>query len=943
VNTRVKPRHKKKRMHLWALVLGILLVPCARGLAADAITVVNDALFSSGAEAVISDIRVVIDGPPDQREPYAAMAKRLIRMKPGTPLDQGTLQASIDVLKLSHRFSAIHVDSISTLKGESLTFTLTPYRFIEDIRIKGKYPLFERDILNQMTLYPGDPYTGADLSAQTGAIIERYRREGYVAPEVSIKAQRDSGDDNAVIMVNIHKGPHYVLGRLTIEGNRGISANALKRRMSVWRAHLLPGIGRFSEYRLKKDMDTLLAYYRRKGFADAQLSYRIHDPDGSHQVDVIVDVHEGQRYTVAFEGNQRFWDRTLKKDVAIFSDGNRSNIGVRKSIQSIKKRYREAGYLDARIKVETALVPGPPVETRNLVFAIQEGPQTVVDSVSIVGNQAISETEIRKQVLTRPPTLFHDGAFVPGTLETDAYAVTTLYMKQGFHERTVDSEVTFNRDKTGAEISLNIKEGPRTAVGSIVIKGLTVLPEEAVRKVLVHKIGDPFRSTALDAEKEAIASLVSEKGHPHATVQADVRYSTDRTRADIVYTLDEGPMVTLGDIFVSGNLRTAEKVIRRELEVQPQAPLSLRSLHDGQRRLRDQDIFHGVSYRTFGLKEKEETVDLFVEIEENKPYYVQVSGGYESDSGFFGRTKVGDRNLFGLNKDLWAGAEISQTGYRVETRLTEPRFLGTRTTASIGVFNEELTEFNQPFGTRTTGGSLGFGHDWGKHVTTALSFRLEKRDQFSVEDIATGDTEEETRTIFVTTPYVRYDSRDSFVRPTRGLLSSVGVDVSKGVQNQLDDFFRYQFDTRYYWSPLKKVTFAGLVRIGQVIPYADSELVPDDQLFFLGGIQSVRGFGENLLRFDSEGNPVGGKKAMAGSLEARIDLGLNLELTTFFDIGSVQQALVEGGSDRFRSSVGLGLRYITPIGPMGLLYGHKLDREEGESAGRFHLSIGYSF
>ena len=110
----------------------------------------------------------------------------------------------------------------------------------------------------------------------------------------------------------------------------------------------------------------------------------------------------------------------------------------------------------------------------------------------------------------------------------------------------------------------------------------------------------------------------------------------------------------------------------------------MRALHDGQRRLRDLDIFHGVSYRTFGLKEKEETVNLFVEVEENKPYYVQVSGGYESDSGFFGRTKVGDRNLFGLNKDLWAGAEISQTGYRLETRLTEPRFLGTRTTASIG-------------------------------------------------------------------------------------------------------------------------------------------------------------------------------------------------------------------------------------------------------------------
>ncbi|MCB2146725.1 MAG: outer membrane protein assembly factor BamA [Deltaproteobacteria bacterium] len=936
-------QRQKKQMRLCALVLGILLLPGARSLAEDDIMADNDVMMGNGSAAIISDIRVVIDGPPDQREPYAAMARRLIRMTPGDRLDKSAVQASVEVLRLSHRFSAIHVDSTSESKGETVTFTLTPCRFIRDIRITGNYPLFERDILNQMTLYPGNPYTPADLSDQTGAVINRYRREGYVDPKVSITARRDTEDNNAVIVVDIDKGPPYVLGRLTTEGNRGISSNALKRRMAVWRSALLPGSGRFSEYRLKKDMETLLAYYRGKGFADAELSYRIDEPDPSHQVNVTVLVREGRRYTVAFEGNRRFWDLTLKKDVAIFKDGNRSNVGVRKSVRNIKKRYHEDGFLDVRIKAETILVPGTPVETLQLRFVIHEGPQTIVDRVTIAGNHALPEKEIRKQILTRPPTIFHEGAFVPETLETDTYAVTTLYLKQGFRERTVDSEVTFNEDKTGADISLNIKEGPRTTVGSIVIKGLTVLPEATARNVLVHKIGDPFRTAALDVEKEAIASLVSEKGYPHATVQASVTYSQDRTRADIVFEVDAGPQVTMGDIFVSGNLRTAEKVIRRELEVQPRTPLSLQSLYDGQRRLRDLEIFHGVSYRTFGLKEKEKTVDLFVEIEENKPYYAQTSAGYQSDSGFFGRTKAGDHNLFGLNKDLWAEAEISQTGYRVETRLTEPRFLGTRTTASIGAFNEELTEFNQPFGTRTTGGSIGFGRDWGKHVNTALSFRLEIRDQFSVEDRPPEEVDDETRTIFVTTPYVRYDSRDSFVRPTRGLLSSVGMDISKGVQNQLDDFFRYQFDTRYYWTPLEKVTFAGLARIGQVIPYADSELVPDDQLFFLGGIQSVRGFDENLLRVDNAGNPVGGKTAVVGSLEARIDLGMNLELTTFFDIGSVQHTLVEGGSDRFRSSVGIGLRYITPIGPMGLLYGHKLDPDDGESAGRFHLSIGYSF
>ena len=254
-----------------------------------------------------------------------------------------------------------------------------------------------------------------------------------------------------------------------------------------------------------------------------------------------------------------------------------------------------------------------------------------------------------------------------------------------------------------------------------------------------------------------------------------------------------------------------------------------------------------------------------------------------------------------------------------------------------------MTEFNQPFGTRSIGGSLGFNYLWGKHLTTALSFSLERRTQFSVDAQPGEEFNEEPRTIFVTTPSLTYDTRDSFVRPTRGLLSSLVVDLSKGAEDQVDDFVRYDFDTRYYWTPLQKLTFAGRARVGQVVSYSDSDLVPDDQLFYLGGIQSVRGFDENLLRFDENGDPVGGKTAMTGSLEARIDLGYNLELATFYDIGAVQDTLLDEGLDTFRSSVGLGLRYITPIGPIGLVYGHKLDPQDGESSGRFHFSIGYSF
>ncbi len=945
MNRQVRKRYRQKVVPLWTLVLGIFFMTCVPGLAEGTLNAGNDGALTKGAGAVIAGVEVVIDGPlsQDRKNPYAYVARKLIRLRTGDPLHEEALQASLEALKLSRRFSAIHVDSTSGTDGETLIFNLTPSRTIADIDIEGKYPLFEREILNQLTMYPGNPYTPEQLSSQTGAVVERYKRAGYIDPKVSITEQREPGNEQAVIFVNIDKGPHFVLGTLTFEGNTHVSATALKLRISVWRADFLPWFGRFSEYQLKKDMTSLKDYYYSKGFADAELSYRLARTGDSQQVDVTVEIKEGARYEVDFAGNEEFWDRTLKKDVVIFTSGNRNNTGIRKSISNIKKRYHEAGYLETEIKVDSCPGAEADTEIQPLCFAIEEGPQTIVDEVTIAGNQAILEKEIKEQMLTRPPSILHDGAYVPETLETDTYAVTTLYLKQGFTKRTVDSDVTFSKDKTGADVLLDIEEGPQTRVRSIVIKGLTVLPEEAAAKVLVHHPGDPFRTAASEVEKEAIASLVSEKGYPHATVQAKISYSEDHTQADIVYIVDTGPLVTLGDTFVSGNLRTDEEVILQELEMEPDSPLSLHALYEAQRRLRDMNIFHAVNYRTFGLKEKADTVDLFVEVEENKPYYAQGGVGYQSDTGFFGRIKGGDLNLFGLNKHLWAAGEVSETGYRLETQLVEPRFLGTRVTATAGIFTEELTEFNQPFGTRSVGGALGFNYIWGKHLTTAISFALERRTQFTVEVQPGEDFDEEARTVFVTTPSLTYDTRDSFVRPTKGILSTFGVDISKGVQDDLDDFFLYDFDTRYYWTPLKKLTFAGRARVAQVVSYSDSDLIPDDQLFYLGGIQSVRGFDENLLRFDSEGDPVGGKTAVNGSLEARIDLGRNLELATFYDIGRVQDTLLDEGSDEFRSSVGLGLRYMTPIGPIGVVYGHKLNPEDGESAGRFHFSIGYSF
>ena len=289
-------------------------------------------------------------------------------------------------------------------------------------------------------------------------------------------------------------------------------------------------------------------------------------------------------------------------------------------------------------------------------------------------------------------------------------------------------------------------------------------------------------------------------------------------------------------------------------------------------------------------------------------------------------------------------AEISQIGYNGEVNLNQRRFFGTPVSTTYSVSYERKEDFNQTFGITDFTSSVTFLREFKpRHITTSLGFRYELREQFPRSSSTVTDDTYLPRGILVTTPGISYDTRDSFVRPSKGIYSSLSVDVSKGLQNSLDNFLKYKFLLRGYWKPLSRLTFAAMGSAGYIDPYGMGSSIPVDQLFYLGGTFSVRGYAENMLRYDSQNNPVGGCLSLNGSLEARVELTRVFEATLFYDTGAVRQPTTDAGSDAFRSSVGLGLSYVTPIGPIGLLYGLKISPKEGESPGCFHFSIGYTF
>lgn len=883
---------------------------------------------------------------------WESRAADLIGLRLGGPFSPDQLAADIETLRASNLFEEITApDPETTAEGVRIRFQLTPFRRIKDIRLINAFPMFEREILNAMTIYTGDVFVAEKLSAQADLLMQLYKREGYIDPKVDVSAAEDPRDGDYVVTVRVRKGPYFVLRDVAVTGNRTFSDFRLKLRLSTWKtSQLFDEMQRFNKKDVDADGKNLLAFYREKQFADIAVTPVIQEQPCSCDKMIRFEIHEGPRYHIEFQGNRRFWDWTLKKDLVLFRQGNRGELGLKKSVRKIQERYHQAGYLQARINPVSVMADEDGMPLRTIRLNIEEGPPSVVEEIRIQGNDSFDDGKIEKQMLTRPPGLIHDGRFVPEILDADVRAILSLYLKAGYREVAVQKNIDWRDDPSTqirhAVVRIDIVEGIRTMVNAIDIAGVSTAERAELIQLLALKSGEPFREYMVQSDENTLAAGISEKGYPHVTAGSTVDFSADGAVASVLFSVEKGPYAEMGRIYPVGNFRTRERIIRDEIEQRPGEPFSFTKMLASQRNVQDIGAFDKARLRPLGLQEKSKEIDLMVEVEEKKPYFFQMGTGYNTQKEFYVNSRIGDHNLLGSNKDAFVGGELSMIGYRLEAGLVEPRFLWSRIQATLNLYGEEKRELNKNYGTRTQGASLLFNRKLLETITASFGLRYELRDQFqrTAEPIPADELELfEPRSILVASPAVTYDSSDSFIRPRKGLIATLSLDVSRGLLNSLDDFNKYGFRLQYYYTPVKKLTIALRGRTGYIEPHNARSVIPDDQLFYLGGLSDVRGFDENKLRYDVSGQAVGGRSEMLGSVEARWDLGLNFELSVFYDTGRIQSALSAEGDDGWRSSAGMGLAYITPIGPIGLMYGHKLNKRPDESPGRFHFSIGYTF
>ena len=936
-----------KYLMLSLFLLALLATPCQgqEGSSPGMQMPIEYAAFNG---MIVKNIHVEFKECPWCTSTIENLARDLINLRVGEPFSERQYQQSIDALMLSKRFEAVIPGIERTEGGIRVIFLLTALREVKDIRIQGEYPLFESDVLKSMNVYPGDALLPDRPTALEKLISDLYIKEGYRKPHISVTTANDLEGGWLILDVNIKPGPYYYLKSLEIRGNHAIFDAEIRSRMNSWRtSFFIRESGRFIETEFAQDINDLLSLYWQRGYPECDIQESVSKNETTGEVKAVLTITEGPYYELSFSGNKWFWSYTLKNDMPIFIKGNRRDRGIKNGIKEIKERYRKDGFLFTEIETLEEKVTTKDEKVRKLDLYIKEGPRTLVESIHFSHNTYFSEEELINKIQTGKAPFYSQKVFNPDILEEDLASIRTLYINRGYNEISVSHELSWNNDKTGVSILIKITEGVKAIVSSVKIVGLKALPEKKALSVLQLKEGKPFRNDLLKSDENALSGLISENGYPYVNVKTEVVLSKENTEAAITHRVDEGRSASMGNIYYRGNFKTRTSVIKRELGIEPGQPFSLKTMLEGQKNIRDMEAFESVQFKTFGIKEERDRITLLIDMEEIKPYYVQAATGYASDRGLYGNTRVGDRNLFGLNKDAWIGGELSQIGYQGGIGVTQQRVFDTPITNTNKLSYEKKAEFNQIFGTSVWTSSCNFLREDKRYTTTSLGFRYEWRDQFLQDKsvaIPPGDEDSyKPRGSLITTPFISYDTRDSFVRPHKGFYSSYAVDISKGYQNSLDNFLKHYLNLRYYFSPSHRLTLAWLGRLGYIYTYGKKGQLPEDQLFYLGGTMDVRGYDESMLRYDASRNPVGGRLSIVGSMEARLEVSRDWETTLFYDTGSVRRALVDEGSDIFRSSVGVGLRYITPIGPIGLLYGYKLNRKEGESPGKFHFSIGYTF
>ncbi len=926
----------------------------------------------------------------------------LVTQKAGEPYSQEKIQTSAERLKAAGKFPKVDVTVEPEVTGLRVSFLLEPAYYIGIVKFPGAEKHFSYIRLLQVANLPDEePYDPARIPLAETALKEFLRKEGYFQATVRSETQIDDPHQLVNVSLVIETGKQARISSVNFEGIDSGETARLKHAVESLRARLSGGLLKcgkpYTSGRVREATNLMKRMLRKQ---DRLASTIREDPPqfdpGTNRVDVSFRVEMGPLVTVRAVGAKLTFlpflkGREERKLIPIYSEGAVDNDLVDEGRRNLTDYFQKKGYYDVKVTTQFKQAPDQIL----IVYTIDRGKKRKVGHILFHGNYALSEKDLMAQVAVKRSHIWTHGSLSEKLLKQSADNIQALYRDKGYEDAKLTPETAEHESRI--DVAFEIEEGAQMIVEDIDVSGNQHVASGQLTapKGFQLKAGAPFSPRKMTDDRNRISATYLDRGYLNADVKATVsKIGGDPHRVKVSYAITENQLVTIDDVAYLGQEHTRRTLIARTVRIPRETPMRRGQLLEAESRLYDLTIFDWASVGPEKPITDQTSEMALVKVHEAKRNEITYGFGFEvshrggnipagtvalpgggtiglngyqiapSQSTFaspLGSIEFNRRNMRGLGETASASILLSRLDQKYLTTYGQPHFLGTRWD-SLTSFSLERNSQN-PLYTAALG-DISFQLE--KVLNRKTDTRVQFRYDFNKTDLShllvpqlvlAQDLNVHLSTVSAT---LLRDTRDKPLDAHKGMFTTVNFAVTPTAFGSSANFTKL-FGQYAFYKPVHSVVWANSIRLGLASPFSGS-FVPTSQLFFSGGGTTLRGFPINeagpqrLVPFCNvlKGQsgcvdvtvPVGGRQLFILNSEARFPLGIAKPLggVVFYDGGNVYSAInFNNFVNNYTSTIGVGLRYSTPIGPVRFDIGRLLNPVPGISPWQYFITIGQAF
>lgn len=728
-----------------------------------------------------------------------------------------------------------------------------------------------------------------------------------------------------------------VVRQIVVQGNQRVEAETVRSYMPIAQGD------RYDPGRIDRALKALFATGL---FADVTIRRQ-----GDALVVVVVENPVINR--LAFEGNRRISDQALEQEVQLKPRVVYTRSRVQSDVQRLLQVYRRSGRFAATIEPKVIQLPQNRVD---LVFEINEGSTTGIRKIDFIGNRAYGDGRLQDAIVTKETRWYRfltsDDTYDPDRLTLDRELLRKFYLGRGYADFRVASAVAeLTEDRKDFFVTFTVDEGERYRFGKIdLTTTLRNLDPAELRPLITTAAGDVYNADEVENTIESLTFALGQRGYAFVDIRPRVDRNRDSLAIDVTYEINEGPRVYVERINISGNVRTLDKVIRREFRVVEGDAFNTAKNRRSRQRIRSLGFFDKVDINTQQGSAPDKVV-LEVDVAERSTGELSFGAGISTSESVVGDISLRERNLLGRGQDLRIGGTLSLRRQQLDLSFTEPYFLDRNVAAGFDVFhiNRDL-QIRSSYDEKTTGTRLRASYPITENLRQSLRYTLRQNEIKDIDvDTSPFIRRDEGEELTSSVGYeLIFDTRDDRFLPSEGY-------VIRGGQ----EFAGLGGDVRYvqttggwsYYYPFATDLVGSLSVNGGHIVGLDQDIGVVNR-FFLGG-DSFRGFETGGVgpRDVNTDDSIGGNVFGVGAAEMRFPLGVARELgilgRVFTEFGVLTDADVSGpgleDSATPRLSIGFGFSWRSPFGPIAVDFAQALVKEEFDETEFFRFSFGTRF